>query len=126
HMSPDELAGVAERAAAHDLERCLHMAVLLAHELLAAPIPPDLLLPASVDAAAGRSARAAVKTLSFFGRDGNPFDAPHFSTRLLLGEYRVRSDWGYRWAVLQRHALSHAYPFVRPVLRIAHSLRPGA
>jgi hypothetical protein len=121
-MSPRDLDAVQERSAALDVDRCLHTALLLAHGLLNARIPQALLAQANADASARKSAAAAHKCLSFFGRDGDPFSSLDFRTRLLLGEYRMRSDGGYRLAVLQRHALSYAYPVLRPFMRMAEKL----
>jgi hypothetical protein len=113
---------VRTRAAELDLERCLHTALLLARELLQAPVPATLFAQARADAGARRLQATARKCLTRSGSDADPSKSFGFTLRLFLGEYNMRSDWGYRRAVLQRHALSYAYPLLRPVIRMAEKL----
>jgi hypothetical protein len=121
-MSSVQLDVVQKRSAELDVDRCLHTALLLARGLLMVPIPEALLARANADANARKSAAAAHKCIGFFGRDGDPFSSLDFRTRLLLGECRMRSGGSYRLAVLQRHALSYAYPLLRPFMRMAEKL----
>jgi hypothetical protein len=117
---------VRTRAAELDLERCLHTALLLARELLQAPVPATLFAQVRADARARRLQAAANKCLTRSGSDADPSKSFGFMLRLFLGEYNMRSDWGYRRAVMQRHALAYIYPLLRPVIRMAERLRRSA
>ena len=122
-----DLDVVRRRAAELDVDRCLHTALLLAGGLLDATIPEAMLAQANADAGARRAQTAARKCLTMrLGRDADPATSFGFTLRLFLVEYNMRSDWGYRRAVLQRHALSYAYPVLRPVIRTAERLRRSA
>jgi hypothetical protein len=117
---------VRTRAMELDLERCLHTALLLARELLQAPVPETLFAQVRADPGARRLQAAARKCLTRSGRDADPSKSFGFTLQLFLGEYNMRSDWGYRRTVLQRHALSYAYPLLRPAIRMAEKLRTSA
>jgi hypothetical protein len=56
-----------------------------------------------------RRVEVACSTTAVLGIDGDPFRVSGFTARLDLEEYRLRSDWRYRYAVLQRHALSRLH-----------------
>jgi hypothetical protein len=122
-LSAGELDAIARRASALGIERSLREAILLGHELLAARVPDALLAQARADRGANRRAVAARRLMAVFGRDGDPFASFGLTTRLLIEEYRIRSDWRYRRALLGRHALSYLYPLARPLLRAAQRLR---
>jgi hypothetical protein len=123
-MSPHDLDVVSRRAAELNLGHCLHTALLLARELLQAPVPEAMLAPACADSGARRSEAAALRCINTFGSEGDPLKSFAFTARLFQQEYRLRSDWQYRRKVLQRHAISYAYPLLRPFMRMAKKLHP--
>jgi hypothetical protein len=125
-MSPRDLAVIPGRAAEHDLAHCLHTALLLARGLLEASVPEAMLAPACADPGARRSEAAARKCITIFGPKGDPLKSSGFTMRLFLQEYRLRSNLRYRRTVLQRHAISYAYPLLQPFMRMAEKLRPPA
>jgi Uncharacterised nucleotidyltransferase len=120
-----DLEVVGTRALELDLERCLSTALLLAQELMDAPICEALLARARSDSRVRRLAGIAHQFLKSFGLDSDPTKG--FATlRLLVAECSIRSDWSYRRMVLQRYALSYAYPVLRPMIQMVERLRPSS
>src|SRR5262249_38955185 len=113
-----ELEVVCARAKELDLERCLNTALLLARELMDAPVSEALLARAGADRGARRLVVTAHKFLEVLGSVLDPSKGFGSTLRLLLGECSIRSDWNYRRTVLQRYALSYSYPIVRPVIQM--------
>jgi hypothetical protein len=135
-MPEDALAGAAGRAAALGLERILHQSLLLAHALLAAPVPPPLLAAASRDPAARRLAHAACEALNWRDSPGEPARTPWFTLWVSGQAFRLKSGVPYRWAEFQDQIcspedwqrmplprrLAFLYPALRPFSWLARKL----
>ena len=100
-MSADVLEQIAIRAQKLAIERPLHQALLLAHSLLAAPVPHQILNAARQHGAAQRLTRAAVRALSWAGSPSEPADGRWFNTWIALQAYRLKPAPAYRWAEFQ-------------------------
>jgi Uncharacterised nucleotidyltransferase len=116
------LISVSEHATKLGLERTFREAILLSHALFLAPVPSALLAEARSDTHASRGATLAQRQLAVLGRNGDPLRDPFFSLRLDLAEYRIRSDWRYRGAVLRRHAFMHFYGAARGGVQMIRNL----
>jgi Uncharacterised nucleotidyltransferase len=100
-MSADALERVAVRARALGIVRPLYQALLLAHALLAAPVPKRLLSAARQCGAARRMAAAAVRALNWAGSPAEPANTRWFNTWIALQAYRLKPTLAYRWAEFQ-------------------------
>jgi hypothetical protein len=123
-MSGDLLDKITERAAFLGVERSLREALLLAHHLLAAPVPETLLANARADTAVRHRVALVQQSIATFGTE-NDLTSLRFMTRLDIAEYTIRPEWSYRLAVLQRHVLARLYGVWRmlAVKRIQHFRR---
>jgi hypothetical protein len=133
HVPRDVLERTASRARALRLERPFHQALLLAHFLLNAPVPPKLLAAAKDDHAARRLAKAACQALNWRQSPGEPARTPWFNLWVSWQAFRLKSGFGYRWAEFQDQIcspedwarlplppwLALLYPPLRPISWIA-------
>jgi len=118
-----DLTAVSTRASDMGLERCLYVGLLLARKLLQAPMSEALSTRALSDAVARRLERAAHESLSKPKLDASVLNSFNFTLHLLLVECNIRSDWHYRRTVLERYALSYAYPQLRAAMRMMQRFR---
>jgi hypothetical protein len=95
------LERASQRAASRGLERVFHQALLLAHLLLGAPVPPPLLAAAMRDRAARRLAKAACRALNWHDSPGEPADTPWFNLWVSWQAFHLKPGIGYRWAEFQ-------------------------
>ena len=135
-MPAEVVERAASRAAALGLERVFHQSLLLAHELLAAPVPPGLLAAASRDPVARRLARAACRALNWRDSPGEPARTPWFNLWVSWQAFGLKSGVAYRWAEFQDQicspedwqrlplprCLAFLYPPLRPISWLARKL----
>ena len=100
-MSADALERIAARARALRIERPFFQALLLAHALLAAPVPERLLTAARRCGAARRLVGAAVRALSWAGSPSEPSNTRWFNTWIAMQAYRLKPTFSYRWVEFQ-------------------------
>jgi hypothetical protein len=100
-MSSSSLERIARRARALGIERPLNQTLLLAHTLLAAPIPADILSRARQSGAARRLVITACRALNWAGTPSEPAETRWFNTWVAMQAYRLKPTLGYRWAEFQ-------------------------
>ena len=99
--SPKSLQRIATRAAALGIDRPFHQTLLLAHTLLAAPVPSELLSRAMQSDVARRLVSTACRAMSWGASPSEPAETRWFNTWVAFQAYRLRSDFAYRWAEFQ-------------------------
>lgn len=97
----ETLQRIASRARTLGIERPFHQALLLAHRLLAAPVPPELLSAAMASGAARRLAATACRAMYWAASPSEPADTRWFNTWIALQAYRLKPELSYRWAEFQ-------------------------
>jgi hypothetical protein len=100
-MPPGALVDVERRADSLGVARPFHQALLLAHSLVGAPVPAQILTRAALDKAALGSAKAARRALSWKGSPSEPAETRWFNAWVGLQAYRLRPELAYRWAEWQ-------------------------
>ena len=100
-MSAEALQRIAVRARVLGIERPLFQALMLAHSLLAAPVPERLLTAARQCRAVRRLVAAAVRALNWAGSPSEPSNTRWFNTWIALQAYRLKPTFAYRWAEFQ-------------------------
>jgi hypothetical protein len=96
-MDASEVARIARHARLLAVRLPFHQALILAHGLLAAPVPSEILAEAHADKAARRMAIAAHKAIAWRGSPAEPSDTPWFNTWVALQAYRLKPNLRYRW-----------------------------
>jgi len=100
-IGSDALHRLAAHARALGVERSFHQALLLAHMLLAAPIPADILSRARDSRAARGLVRSACRALNWARSPSEPADTRWFNAWVALQAYRLKPTLAYRWAEVQ-------------------------
>ncbi|MGH6845871.1 MAG: nucleotidyltransferase domain-containing protein [Methylocella sp.] len=88
-------------------------ALRLAHDWLQIEVPEDLLARARSNRQVARRQSAVLRAVTQLGPDGDPFAIPDFARQLERSEYGLRSNLGYRCALLEWHMMVAAYSAVR-------------
>lgn len=88
-------------------------ALRLAHDWLQTEVPEDLLARARGNRRVTRRQTPVLWAVTQLGPDGNPFAVPDFARRLERSEYGLRSNLGYRCALMEWHMVVAAYAAVR-------------
>jgi len=102
----DTLDRIASRARALGIDRSVNLALILADRLLAAPVPPHILVTAKQDRAAQQLADAACRALAWGGSPTDPVESRWFSTWLNWHAFKLRSGFRYRWNEFRIRMLS--------------------
>ena len=105
-LRPEVIDRVARRAEALGINRLFHQAVILAHGLMAAPVPKEILTNARRDRAARRLAIAGYRALNWHGSPEEPFESQWFSVWVNWQAFRLRSGWRFRWRELHNQMVS--------------------
>ena len=100
-MRPDAVERIAGLARSLEVERPLHQALILAHRLLAAPVPAPLQASAGRDRTARRLALAACRALDWHGSPDEPARTRWFNAWVSWQAYRLKPGLRYRWAEFQ-------------------------
>lgn len=105
-LRPEVIDRIARRARDLEVDRSFHQAVLLAHLLMAAPVPPVVLMNARGDAAAMRLAIAGCRALNWHGSPEEPIQTQWFSAWVNWHAFGLRSGLRFRWKELQNQMFS--------------------
>ena len=92
---------IASNAETLGLHRPFHAALILAHKLMVAPVPIDILTKAREDRSATKLAIAGHRALNWHGSPGEPSETLWFNTWLSWHAFRLKPGLGYRWRELQ-------------------------
>jgi len=95
-LRPENIERIASRAQTLGLDRPFYVALILAHRLMAAPVPSDILANALGDRATRRLVIAGCKALNWRGSPGEPSDTPWFNTWLSWHAFRLKPELRYR------------------------------
>ena len=105
-LRPEIIERIATRAQTLGLDRPFYVALTLAHELIAAPVPSDILAKARRDGVSRRLVIAGCKALNWRGSPGEPSETPWFNTWLSWHAFRLKPGLQYRLRELQHQMCS--------------------
>jgi Uncharacterised nucleotidyltransferase len=105
-LRPEAIERIANRAQTFGLNRPVHVALLLAHMLMAAHVPSDILTKAHEDEAARKLVIAGFRALNWRGSPGEPSETPWFNTWLSWHAFRLKPGLQYRLRELQHQICS--------------------
>ncbi len=105
-LSPETINHLATRARAVGLDRSFHQAMILAHKLMTAPVPPKILADALADRTARRLAIAACRALNWQGSPEEPIKTQWFSAWVNWHAFGLRRGLRFRWKELQNQMFS--------------------
>ena len=100
-LAPENIERIASRAQTLGLDRPFYAALILAHRLMAAPVPSDILAKAVRDRATRKLVIAGCKAINWRGSPGEPSDTPWFNTWLSWQAFRLKPGLRYRLRELQ-------------------------
>jgi hypothetical protein len=100
-LRPEAIDRIASQAQALELNRPFHAALVLAHRLMVAPVPIDILTKARQDRSATHLVVAGQKALNWHGSSGEPSETLWFNTWLSWHAFRLKPGLRYRWRELQ-------------------------
>jgi len=105
-LRPEIIERIARRAQSLGLNRPFHAALILAHGLMAAPVPSDVLAKTCGDQATRKLVVAGCKALNWRGSPGEPSETPWFNTWLSWHAFRLKPGFRYRVRELQDQLFS--------------------
>jgi Uncharacterised nucleotidyltransferase len=100
-LRPEVIDGVASSAQMLGLHRPFHAALILAHKLMAAPVPIDILTKAQQDPSATKLAIAGHRALNWNRSPGEPSETVWFNTWLSWHAFGLKPGLRYRWREFQ-------------------------
>ena len=105
-LRPEAIDRIASRAQTLGLDRPFHVALILAHRLMAAQVPSDTLTKAHGDRAVRKLVIAAHRALNWHGSPGEPSETLWFNTWLCWQAFGLKPGLRYRWRELQTQMFS--------------------
>jgi hypothetical protein len=105
-LRPEVVGRIANRARELGVERSFHQAVILAHWLMAAPVPLEALAKARRDRAARRLVIAGCRALNWHGSPEEPIQTQWFSAWVNWHAFSLRPGLRFRWRELQNQMFS--------------------
>jgi hypothetical protein len=105
-LHPEVIDRIASRARVLGLDRSFHQAMILAHKLMYAPVPPAVLTNACRDRAARRLAIAACRALNWHESPEEPIETQWFSAWTNWHAFRLRPGLLFCWKELQNQMFS--------------------
>jgi hypothetical protein len=105
-LGPEVIERIAKRAGDLEVDRSFYQAVILAHRLMAVPVPPEVLMNACGDVAARRLAIAACRALNWHGSPEEPIQTQWFSAWVNWHAFGLRPGLRFRWKELQNQMFS--------------------
>lgn len=100
-LRPELIGRIASNAQTLGLHRPFHTALIVAHKLMVAPVPNDILTEAREDRSAMKLAIAGHRALNWHRSPGEPSETLWFNTWLSWQAFRLKPGLGYRWRELQ-------------------------
>jgi Uncharacterised nucleotidyltransferase len=100
-LPPQVIARIEGNAQALKLDRPFHAALILAHKLMVAPVPIDILTKAREDRSAAKLAIAGHRALNWNESPEEPSKTLWFNTWLSWHAFRLKPGLGYRWREFQ-------------------------
>jgi Uncharacterised nucleotidyltransferase len=100
-LRPEDVDRIASRAQTLGLNRPFRVALILAHGLMASPVPSDVLAKARADRATRKLVLAGCRALNWNGLPREPSDTPWFNTWLSWHAFRLKPELRYRLRELQ-------------------------
>lgn len=105
-LRPEVIDRIASRARGLGLDRSFHQAMILSHELMVAPVPPEVLTEAWRDRAARQLAIVACRALNWHGSPEEPIETQWFSAWVNWHAFGLRPGLRFRWRELQNQMFS--------------------
>jgi Uncharacterised nucleotidyltransferase len=105
-LHPEVIDRIASRARVLGLDRSFHQAMILAHKLMLAPVPPEVLTSACRDRAARQLSIAACRALYWHESPEEPIETQWFSTWVNWHAFSLRPGLRFRWRELQNQMFS--------------------
>jgi len=106
HARSDVIDRITKRARVLGVERSYHQALILAHSLMKAPVPREVLADAYQDKSARRLAIAACRALNWHESPEEPFESQWFSIWLNWHAFQFKPGLRFRWSELQNQMTS--------------------
>jgi hypothetical protein len=100
-LRPEVIDRIASNAQTVGLHRPFHAALILAHKLMVAPVPIDILTKAREDRSATKLAIAGHRALNWHRSPGEPSETLWFNTWLSWHAFRLKPGLRYRWREIQ-------------------------
>jgi putative nucleotidyltransferase-like protein len=100
-LPPAAIERIGEHARLLEVDRPFHQALILAHSLMAAPVPAAILAGAARDKTVRRMATAACRALNWRELPAEPSETLWFNAWVSRQAYRLKPGFRYRWAELQ-------------------------
>jgi hypothetical protein len=127
-LPADRVERVASRARSLQLHRPFHQALILAHELMAAPVPADILSAAYQDKPALRLAVVACQALAWGGSPAEPSETRWFTPWVNWHSFRLKPGLRFCWSEFQDQMCSPEdwarMPLPEPLYFLYLPLRP--
>jgi hypothetical protein len=105
-LRPEVIERIASRAQTLGLDRPVHVALILAHGVMAAPVRSDILNKAHRNRAARRLAYAGHRALTWHGSPTEPSETLWFNTWLCWHAFQLKPGIKYQWRELQTQMCS--------------------
>lgn len=105
-LHPEVIDRIASRARVLGLDRSFHQAMILAHKLMLAPVPPEVLTNACRNRAARQLAIAACRALNWRESPEEPIETQWFSAWVNWHAFRLRPGLRFCWQELQNQMFS--------------------
>lgn len=105
-LDPEVIERIGRRAKLLGVDRSFHQAIILAHEMMAAPVPRKILEDGTRTAGTKRLAMAACRALNWQEYAEEPFETQWFSMWINWHAFSLRRGLAYRWRELQNQMFS--------------------
>jgi hypothetical protein len=100
-LRPEAIGRIVNHAQSIGLDRPAHLALILAHKLMAAPISSDILTKARADPVVRKLVIAGQRAVNWHASPGEPSETLWFNTWLSWHAFRFKPGLQYRWRELQ-------------------------
>jgi Uncharacterised nucleotidyltransferase len=105
-LPPEVIDRIARRAKALGVYRSFNQAMILAHGLMGAPVPSEILADACRDRTARQLAIAGCRALDWRGSPEEPIKSPWFSAWVNWHAFQLKPGLRFRWRELQNQIFS--------------------
>jgi Uncharacterised nucleotidyltransferase len=105
-LHPEVIDRIASRSRVLGLDRSFHQAMILAHKLMVAPVPPEVLTRAYRNRTARQLAIAACRALNWHESPEEPIETQWFSAWVNWHAFGLQPGLRFRWRELQNQMFS--------------------